>query len=73
MNKQDRDLLIRIDERSAATATDVAELKRDMKALQNNLDNRYLTRREGRAVNWVIGLAVVMLTIWENFKSVGGN
>lgn len=34
------------------------------------LDQRYYTRREGRVVTGVIGFAVVLLTFWDNIRTL---
>ena len=32
------------------------------------LDNRYVTRRESAVVNWILGAAVSLLTLWQSIR-----
>lgn len=57
------------------TREDVVEMKCDIKAIKDmveTLDNRYYTRREGRVVSIILGIAVTLIGIFGDVKDLLG-
>jgi hypothetical protein len=53
----------------AVAQNDIETIKNDIADIKDKLDSRYITRLEGKAASWVIGIVLAILAIWTGLKS----